>query len=99
MQLSLSIDPLCGSVGTRMTATVDTKPRAKISLVVAYSDAKDRGQKGFFDADERGRYVYRWTIPPDVPMGDGRVLVSVADGEGNGAGGAWPFRVAPKGRC
>ena len=107
LPLDGSLSAACAERGDTLTVTVRTRPNASIAGVVEYVDEQAHGAMTVGNADGSGRFVWRFVVTPDAPLGDATAWISAQDrspgpdeysGSTNGeqAAGEYPFEVRDK---
>lgn len=84
LPLTVTLNATCAERGDLMEATVETVPDAQIALAVSYNDRDFTPDIQWVPraANVTGRYVWRWTLRPDTPLGEARLVAVVGSQEG-----------------
>lgn len=97
--LRLRLVPLCVHNGEKITATIQSKPNARLAFIASHPDGDPRGNHSVGWLGPTGEYVHSWVIAPDVPSGRGRFMVTTGDKTGDSTA-TEVFRVEkPGGAC
>lgn len=82
-----------------MRVTITTVAFADVSHAVTFSDGDSHGLYGLGQADERGMYVWAFTVPAAAAPGDARVMAAALHPQRGGGSGMGTFRVVDGGEC
>lgn len=98
--LEVTVVPACVRPGSAFEVRMISPPRARLSMIIGYSDDQPHGAMGFGDADAQGLFVWSVVAPADVPPGQAKVLVGMqAEDGGDSGSAAVPFEVARSRGC
>lgn len=75
---------LCVKRAQIITVTIETVPKGFLTIVATYADNNPRESYALAEASPKGRYDWKWVVPPDAPIGNGLFLVSVKDEQRTG---------------
>lgn len=100
--IKIAFSSLCVRPGDLMVVTITTGANAGLAMSAVYADGSPHGGYNAGESDGQGKFVWRFAVTPDVPVGRARVYVMGTgtnwEGQDGGTADGW-FEVAGSEGC